>query len=391
METRSSKSKQKRQREHKNRPCAQRRSQRILEKSQSPSMSSGGQDEPMKITDINDFCLQKIFEHLDSLSLINVAIANEWLRPAASVIYKRKFGMKEVCISNNRYNAPFTSFSHHTVITGLKMCLPFLRCLGSSISGLTIWYHGWADKQCKYIHQYINRYCAESLVAIKFSTKTNSISIEPFEKPFVNVQTVGVLNTDLGNQWPSFAKWFPNMRSLKLMDVRTLCRIDLSKFDHLNELSINVAYDGGNSTGKKANSLLKQVPQLHSLDIRGLGLTMNTLLNIIKTNRVICNLKVNLFQYSVAANVLEIQRLINDHPMLIELEIMGLGFAFDTIMPLISQLNLLKQFRFQIVNRLEYNRLVAQLDGQWRSSFSDYKPPNHNRRFVQLERYKYAS
>lgn len=53
-------------------------------------------EQPTKCTDLNDDCLQKIFEHLNLIELFNVAVANEWLRPAAGIVYKRKFGMKKV-------------------------------------------------------------------------------------------------------------------------------------------------------------------------------------------------------------------------------------------------------------------------------------------------------
>lgn len=48
----------------------------------------------MKIIDLNDDCLVKIFGHLGLNELFNVSIASEWLRPAARDVYKHKFGTK---------------------------------------------------------------------------------------------------------------------------------------------------------------------------------------------------------------------------------------------------------------------------------------------------------
>lgn len=59
-------------------------------------------DQPMttKIVDLNDDCLLKIFGHLDLKSLLNVAIANEWLRPAVVDVHKQKYGAKPIRILN---------------------------------------------------------------------------------------------------------------------------------------------------------------------------------------------------------------------------------------------------------------------------------------------------
>lgn len=53
---------------------------------------------PEKITDVIDDCLERIFECLDLVSLLNVANANKRLRPAARLIYKRKYGKNTVAI-----------------------------------------------------------------------------------------------------------------------------------------------------------------------------------------------------------------------------------------------------------------------------------------------------
>ena len=126
-----------RKRQHENENCqnAQRKSQRLLVKSQ----------QPMKITDLDDDCLEKIFENLDLRSLFNVAVANEWLRPAARVVYKRKFGVKYVRIQKSHHSLPsslkLTIAGNYILVKSLKTCLQYLRCLGSSISNLDIHYN----------------------------------------------------------------------------------------------------------------------------------------------------------------------------------------------------------------------------------------------------------
>lgn len=86
MEAEKSKPNQEHQNENGNSPSSQH-------KSQSPPLPVAS-DEPMKITDLDDDCLEKIFGYLNLRCLFNVAAANVWLRPAVGVVYKRKFVSK---------------------------------------------------------------------------------------------------------------------------------------------------------------------------------------------------------------------------------------------------------------------------------------------------------
>lgn len=322
MDARKSGSNRKRQQENVNRPCPQRKSQRLLDKSQPSSM---------KITDLDDDCLEKIFKHLSLRSLFNVAVANEWLRPAANIVYKRKFGMKQVFIDNGRYtSASGLVLYGQTTFIGLKACLQFLRCLGSSINHLNIWYSRWNKKQCEHIHQYVNEYCANSLVNIEFWDKPNRNPIKQFGKPFVNIHTAMVYNSCLGDQFSSFQQWFPNMRTLKLHNVRTLRCIG-TPFEHLKDLRININKDGAlGHTMVKAIRLLRLHPQLHSLEIRmgsAENIALNMLLDFINANPEIRTLKIiynYVYWYFTANNTSDIQRLAREHPSLVEIELTGL-------------------------------------------------------------------
>lgn len=387
MNAHNSESNQKRKRENENRPSPQRKIQRLLDISQ-PSVSS---DQPMKITDVDDDCLVKIFDHLDLHSLFHVAVANEWLRPAAGVVYKRKFGTKEVFIKNNRYSTASSwvqyNFGRQITVIGLKTCLQYLRCLGSSICNVNICYSDWNKKQCQYVHQYTNEYCAECLVNIEFWDKPNRNPIKHFEKPFVNIRTVNVHNSCLGDQFPSFQQWFPNMRSLKLLEVRTLRGIGMS-FQHLENLCIDVnTYGELGNTMMKANRLLRWNPQLHSLVIHvnsAQNIGMIVLLDIIKANPEIRNLKMihNFYWNFTDVNTTNIQRLMREHPSLVELDLISFRISPGDAILLVRQLNSLKQFRFGIADRLEYFRFVHQLDIQWRPSLDD----NYGRLYVTLQR-----
>lgn len=168
-----------------------------------------------KITDLNDDCLVMIFAHLKLQNLFNVAIACEFLRPAACLVYRRKFGVQPVRLfgcDNFRPNAnPNAQNGVEPVeglldidIRGLKLCLQYLRCFGPSIKAISIDFNNVMTNRCRYVNQYIVKYCAESLIEISFWHKPN-VPMQPFEKPLASVQSVKVIRCEMGAQLPSFA------------------------------------------------------------------------------------------------------------------------------------------------------------------------------------------
>lgn len=133
--------------------------------------------QPTKIIDVNNDCLEKIFHKLDLQSLFNVSIANEWLRPAAGEIYNSKFGTKLVKIFPFTSRLALKEDGNEISLCGLKTCLQYLRCFGSSISELSIEYKYSKTKRYDYVHQYIKKYCLEgekeSLKAISIDYSTS--------------------------------------------------------------------------------------------------------------------------------------------------------------------------------------------------------------------------
>lgn len=192
-----------------------------------------------KITDLNDACLEHLFEYLNFQTLFNVADANEYLRPAAATVYKRHFGQFKVRLTGNSHvtsSRPIFVLDQ-LIVDQLKSILRFLRCFGSEITVLEIDTGFYTKKkQYEYINQYVNKYCADNLTSISFNL-VPEISAEHFSKPFTNVQTVNVVAGSVGRYLPSFAEWFPNMRQLTLIQVFQNRLTDLH-FPHLERLTI---------------------------------------------------------------------------------------------------------------------------------------------------------
>lgn len=171
-----------------------------------------------RITDLDEHCLEEIFGYLNFQSLFSVAIANGILRPAAANVYKRRFGRFAVEITGNGFMTDRRPIFvlNKLIVDQLKSALQFLRCFGSAITALEFdaAYYS-KGKRYEYIHQYINKYCAESLVKISFKS-VSKIDKKHFPKPFRSVENVTVTGGSLARYLPSFSVWFPNMRHLTL-------------------------------------------------------------------------------------------------------------------------------------------------------------------------------
>lgn len=356
--------KRQRQRENGNHSPPQRKSPRLLAKHGPP---------PIKITDLNDDCLEKIFDRLDLLSLFNVAVSNEWLRPAARIVYKRRIGTKVTHLIAVTGRTDVVDRGARIAVRGLKMCLQYLRCLGPSISDLCIGYGDLDSQRCEYIHQYVNKYCAENLEKLFFVNKPSG-RIQCFVGPFINVRNVTVSFGNLGDQLPLFPQWFPNVQRLMLNSVRMDKCIVKMPFNDLHYLKIDNINKG--FLRKYASHLVCASRQLSTLEIHTSDypeMSIVTLLNMIKDNQSIRKLIVQMGRYSEIVNPLEMQQFVNEHPTVRKLDFQNYNFTADIVIGLIRQLNSLKKFRFQIINAAEYDRFVSELAGQWQTTlFADF-------------------
>lgn len=137
-------------------------------------VSEGTSNHPMKIYDLNDDCLAKIFDRLSLQSLFHVALANKWLRSAANDVYKRKFGRKEVrfCVDSSQMITRLFEKETKIFVNGQRMCLQYLRCFGPSIGNFEIFHINECKRNhCKFIRQYIQKYCGSECLATKKNVK----------------------------------------------------------------------------------------------------------------------------------------------------------------------------------------------------------------------------
>lgn len=58
----------------------------------------------MKITDLNNYCLERVFDYLNLQDLLNVAVSNTTLQYPATLLFKEKYSKKQMNIFDNKIN-----------------------------------------------------------------------------------------------------------------------------------------------------------------------------------------------------------------------------------------------------------------------------------------------
>lgn len=305
-----------------------------------------------KIVDVNDFCLIKIFENLDIQSLLNIAEANAHLRPAAADVYKRKFDKTVVEIvgpSNGTLwelliadanEKPLKVCNNTIQIQDSKTCLQYLRYFGPFIRKLSIPYKDSKIKQ--YIHEYMNDYCAETLIHIKFLDMKH-MDVDQFPKVFPKIKHVTFVRCYFDNKWSSFLKLFPNLRRLTVSDGYSFIE---KPFKDSEYLSIESFVCDGTAPIKFVRNILDVSHRLKSFNVGFYEsqISISEFLDLIKDKPSITELSAPcLFGLVTSA---EIQRLISEHPALIKLNLETCRTTPTDIIAVTRQLVSLKQFKF---------------------------------------------
>lgn len=331
-----------------------------------------------KIIDLDDVCLDKIFMPLNIKDLFSVAVGNEWLRPAANFVYKRKFGDKKVWFSrvhSTQSTNALNNIGVFIIIYDFKTCLEFLRCFGTSITHLEISYGQSNSKRYRYVHQYVNEYCSESLVTLQFDRKS-SFAMEHIKKPFNNVQHIQLFGCDLSENFRSFDDIFPHLRHLSIDGVGLNHCFIAATPTRLERLSISLA-DNNNYFATKRynvlNQLLQSNHQLQSLTLFAPALnsiTFNSLLDMIKENQLISELVLSTGYAPHSVNAKQIEHLAREHPLLAELDLQSFHFTTDNIMTIIRQPTVLKKFRFRARRLRVHTSIASKLDNGWKCVYS---------------------
>lgn len=230
--------------------------------------------EPKQITDVNNDCLEHLLKYLSLADLLNVADTSKHLVDAAKLAFASKHGRKTIVLNSFPYSISQTIIIHSDEIWIFDFitCLRILRCFGSVIAKLHVYYNFDDDLPRSKLDRYIQEYCAAFLTEIQFHKAPANAMKHLRKLEFPKVETVGFndISKKLAGNLLNVKKCFPNVRNLKLIKCNAaLSNCISTKFIKLEHLSID--FDHMTRLKYMANCLLclDLNPQLQSLHIAG--------------------------------------------------------------------------------------------------------------------------
>lgn len=176
-----------------------------------------------ELINVNNDCLEKVFEYLPLEDLLNVADASKNSRPAVARVYHRQHITKakdlKLMIQKYNRNGPIDATPHDIELTDLKTSFQLLRLFGYSVRTLQVNFNENIAHDAA-VYRYINEYCSENLHEVHFMNKMpeNGYPLGTFQNPFLNLETVTFNRSYLSGEITEFNKWFPNMRTFITMD-----------------------------------------------------------------------------------------------------------------------------------------------------------------------------
>lgn len=173
------------------------------------------------IIDLAQDCQVEIFMYLSIEDLLNVADTNKQLKPAADIVFSRKFVQKTVqCNHVREMSDPFQTLDIFidTYDSSKPNTLRLLRSFGHLISKLSTEHiqqlnsrrHG--SDEIFVVLSYINEYCSESLTEIEFY-RINWVEASTWmKKPFKNIECIKFGRCIFNETNAKIDCWFPSVR-----------------------------------------------------------------------------------------------------------------------------------------------------------------------------------
>lgn len=176
--------------------------------------------EKIKITDLNDDCLESIFNYLNFDDLLNVGRSNTRFLYAARVAFKRKFSDKVQIKLSRDDSIPFKDVQHEI------QCQRLILVFGDFISSIRITVDCYFSpdsyrhnqefvKMCERIIERIFRHSLRALVDIELIGFPKDW-LNKFSKPLAGVESVAFYCCDLRDRPLLLSEIFPKLKVLKM-------------------------------------------------------------------------------------------------------------------------------------------------------------------------------
>lgn len=182
------------------------------------------EDETIKIINLNDDCLEHIFNYLDARDLLNIGQSNTRFQDPAGIVFKRKFGDDVHIYGLNVYGWIKSERIDE------PQCQSLISIFGNFITSIELSYSIAPDPEYKHslkrtenenseslerIFDEISKHSLKSLVKIAFLDFPSGW-LSRFSKPLPTVKSVALHGCDLGDGTSFLSEIFPKLRDLEL-------------------------------------------------------------------------------------------------------------------------------------------------------------------------------
>lgn len=206
-------------------------------------------NETIKITDLNDDCLESIFNHLNFDDLLNVGRSSTRLLYAVRVVFKRKFSDKVQIKLTRDDSVPFKDVQHEI------QCQRLISVFGDFITSIRITVDCYFPpgsyphnqeyvRMCERIIERFFRHSLRALVDIELIGFPKDW-LNKFSKPLPEVESVAFYCCDLRDRPLLLSEIFPKLKVLKMgccnhTELKFNCNVSL--VSNLSTCTMHISY-----------------------------------------------------------------------------------------------------------------------------------------------------
>lgn len=176
-------------------------------KKQKIDEKAASEDGITKITDLSDYCLERIFDYLDIWDLLSIAESNTTFQYPAGLVFKRKYPLVYISETTCKIGG-----RHHPKIIEFKR---LFLAFGDFISKIMLVYSN--QKKNKKVLDNISKYSLRSLVGIELYSFPRGC-LNKLPKLFQKVESIYLYGCDLSDESLLLSEIFPNVRFVLYSD-----------------------------------------------------------------------------------------------------------------------------------------------------------------------------
>lgn len=223
--------------------------------------------EPLQLVDINDDCLEFIFQYLRIRDLINVAAAHDRFILASCSVFSRRCKDEWMYLDGNTLRREFKengsrmALKGEIIVEGKKRLKQFFQLFAHSIANLSVQIR--SNDRNSIDHRFVLKHCSAGLVKLTLNQCSDMV-LRTIDKPFEGVKELCISDDFLRSNLSQLSVWFPAMDTLLLDEVNFMAQPDLCSqlkhFEMINEDALIPL--------PTIKQLLRMNPQLKSLNLR---------------------------------------------------------------------------------------------------------------------------